>query len=335
MRVVKNTLARKAVSGTTFECIGPQLKGPLILAFSKDDPGAAARVIKAFAKDNDKLVATLVSLGGQVLPAKSLDQIASLPTREQALSMLLGVLKAPISKFVAYARRAARQAGSHRRCGEGSEGGRRGLTHFVERFGFKHSSLKDFLESTEMAANKEEILNTIANMTILEVVDLVKMMEEKFGVTAAAPMAMAAAAPAAAAAAPVEAQTEFTVVLKEYPADKKVTVIKVVREADGPGPQGSQGSRRGRAVDGQGGGSARPTPTRSRSRSRTPARRSRSSKASMRGLHTAPDAERTSGTHPAPARLECDGRASVLAGLIRFRADPISMGSATRGRLVA
>jgi large subunit ribosomal protein L7/L12 len=86
-----------------------------------------------------------------------------------------------------------------------------------------------------MAANKEEILNAIANMTILEVVDLVKMMEEKFGVTAAAPMAMAAAAPAAAAAAPAEVQTEFTVVLKEYPADKKVTVIKVVREATGLG----------------------------------------------------------------------------------------------------
>jgi len=86
-----------------------------------------------------------------------------------------------------------------------------------------------------MAANKEEILNAIANMTILEVVDLVKMMEEKFGVTAAAPMAMAAAAPAAAAAAPAEVQTEFTVVLKEYPAEKKVTVIKVVREATGLG----------------------------------------------------------------------------------------------------
>jgi len=100
IRVVKNTLARKAVSGTSFECIAPQLKGPLILAFSKEDPGAAARVVKAFAKDNDKLVATLVSLGGQLLPAKSLDQVASLPTKEQALSMLLGVMKAPISKFV-------------------------------------------------------------------------------------------------------------------------------------------------------------------------------------------------------------------------------------------
>jgi large subunit ribosomal protein L7/L12 len=86
-----------------------------------------------------------------------------------------------------------------------------------------------------MAANKEEILNAISSMTILEVVDLVKMMEEKFGVSAAAPVAMAAAAPGAAAAAPVEEQTEFTVTLKEYPPEKKVTVIKVIRELTGLG----------------------------------------------------------------------------------------------------
>jgi large subunit ribosomal protein L7/L12 len=85
-----------------------------------------------------------------------------------------------------------------------------------------------------MAVSKEEILDAIGSMSILEVVDLVKMMEDKFGVTAAAPVA-AAAAPAAAAAAPAEEKTEFTVVLKEYPADKKVTVIKVVREATGLG----------------------------------------------------------------------------------------------------
>jgi large subunit ribosomal protein L10 len=100
MRVVKNTLARKALAGTSFEPVGPKLKGPLILAFSKDDPGAAARVVKDFAKANDKLVATLVSLGGPVLSAKDLDAVASLPTREQALSMLLGTLKAPSQKLV-------------------------------------------------------------------------------------------------------------------------------------------------------------------------------------------------------------------------------------------
>ena len=100
MRVVKNTLARKALAGTSFESVGPKLKGPLVLAFSKDDPGAAARVVKDFAKGNDKLIATLVSLGGQVLPGGELEKVASLPTREQALSMLLGVLKAPIQKLV-------------------------------------------------------------------------------------------------------------------------------------------------------------------------------------------------------------------------------------------
>ena len=100
MRVVKNTLARKALAGTSFESVGPKLKGPLVLAFSKDDPGAAARVVKDFAKAHEKLVATLVSLGGQVMPGGEIEKVASLPTREQALSMLLGVLKAPISKLV-------------------------------------------------------------------------------------------------------------------------------------------------------------------------------------------------------------------------------------------
>ena len=87
-----------------------------------------------------------------------------------------------------------------------------------------------------MAASKEDILNAISSMTIMEIVDLVKMMEEKFGVSAAAPVAVAAAAaPGAAAAAPAEEKTEFTVTLKEYPADKKVTVIKVIREVTGLG----------------------------------------------------------------------------------------------------
>ncbi len=101
MRVVKNTLARKALAGTSFECLGPVLKGPLVLAFSKDDPGAAARVVKAFAKDNDKLVTTAVSLGGQVFAPSALEKVASLPTREQALAQLMGVMKAPIQKLAA------------------------------------------------------------------------------------------------------------------------------------------------------------------------------------------------------------------------------------------
>ena len=85
-----------------------------------------------------------------------------------------------------------------------------------------------------MAASKEQILESIANMTIMEVVDLVKMMEEKFGVTAAAPVAVAAAGGGAAAPA-AEERTEFTVTMKAYPAEKKVTVIKVIREITGLG----------------------------------------------------------------------------------------------------
>jgi large subunit ribosomal protein L10 len=100
MRIVKNTLARKALAGTTFESVGPQLKGPLVLAFSKDDPGAAARVVKDFAKTNEKLVPTLVSIGGQVLSAKDIERVASLPTREQALAQLMGLMRAPIEKLV-------------------------------------------------------------------------------------------------------------------------------------------------------------------------------------------------------------------------------------------
>ena len=85
-----------------------------------------------------------------------------------------------------------------------------------------------------MAVSKDEILDAISKMSLMEVVELISDMEKKFGVTAAAPVA-AAAGPAAAAAAPVEEKTEFTVTLKEYPADKKVTVIKVIREITGLG----------------------------------------------------------------------------------------------------
>ena len=87
-----------------------------------------------------------------------------------------------------------------------------------------------------MAVSKDEVLDAIAKISVIEVVELIADMEKKFGVTAAAPVALAAG-PAAggAAAAPVEEQTEFTVTLKEYPADKKVTVIKVIREITGLG----------------------------------------------------------------------------------------------------
>ncbi|MGI9235466.1 MAG: 50S ribosomal protein L10 [Woeseiaceae bacterium] len=100
MRVVKNTLARRAVKGTEFECMQESLKGPLLLAFAKDDPGAAARVIKDFAKEHDALQAVSLSAGGQLLPASDLKKLAELPTLDQARAMLLGTFVAPMSTLV-------------------------------------------------------------------------------------------------------------------------------------------------------------------------------------------------------------------------------------------
>jgi large subunit ribosomal protein L10 len=100
MRVVKNTLARRAIEGTDFECMKDTLKGPILLAFAKDDPGAAARVIKDFAKGHDALQAVSLSAGGQLLPASDLARLAELPTLDQARGILLGVMMAPMTKLV-------------------------------------------------------------------------------------------------------------------------------------------------------------------------------------------------------------------------------------------
>jgi len=100
IRVAKNTLVSRAVEGTDFECMKEQLIGPLLYAFSLEDPGAAGRVIKDFSKTNDKLKTKLVAIGGRVYPATELDRLASLPTKNQAISILMGLMKAPIEKFV-------------------------------------------------------------------------------------------------------------------------------------------------------------------------------------------------------------------------------------------
>ena len=100
LRVVKNSLARRALEGTDFECLKDGLIGPLILAFSQEDPGAAARLVKDFAKDHEALVPRLVAIGGELLDAGDIGRLASLPTYDQAVGILMGVMKAPIEKFV-------------------------------------------------------------------------------------------------------------------------------------------------------------------------------------------------------------------------------------------
>jgi large subunit ribosomal protein L10 len=100
VRVVKNTLARKAIEGTSFECMKGSLRGPLVLAFSREDPGAAARVFKGFAKEHDKLVTVSLSVGGEVYPATDLDRLASLPTLDEARASLLRVMNGPLTRLV-------------------------------------------------------------------------------------------------------------------------------------------------------------------------------------------------------------------------------------------
>ena len=99
LRVVKNSLARRAVEDTDFACMQEGFTGPLILAFSQEDPGAAARVIKDFSKENDKLVVKLVSIGGKLLDPSEIGTLAKMPTYDQAISMLMAVMKAPVEKL--------------------------------------------------------------------------------------------------------------------------------------------------------------------------------------------------------------------------------------------
>lgn len=99
LRVVRNTLLKRAVADTEFECIQEVLVGPTILAFSQEDPGAAARVLKDFAKENDDFEIKALSVGGQLMDASQIDVLAKLPTMDQARSMLMSVMLAPVTKL--------------------------------------------------------------------------------------------------------------------------------------------------------------------------------------------------------------------------------------------
>ncbi len=99
LRVVRNTLAKRAFEGTDYECVNDTLAGPSLFGFSLEDPGAAARLFKDFAKDNAKFEVKALSISGTLMGADQLDVLAKLPTRDQALSMLMSVMKAPVTKL--------------------------------------------------------------------------------------------------------------------------------------------------------------------------------------------------------------------------------------------
>ncbi len=99
LRVIRNTLARRAMAGTDFECLTEAFTGPSLLALSVEDPGAAARLMKDFAKSHDKLQVRALAIGGELLDPSRLEAVASLPTREEALAMLMGTMLAPVTKL--------------------------------------------------------------------------------------------------------------------------------------------------------------------------------------------------------------------------------------------
>ena len=99
VRVVKNSLARLATKGTEFECMNDRLSGPLMLAFSTEDPGSAARLFRDFAKTNDALRITLGAVGGDTIEGSDIGKLANLPTRDEAIAQLMSLMQAPVTKL--------------------------------------------------------------------------------------------------------------------------------------------------------------------------------------------------------------------------------------------
>ena len=99
LRVVRNTLAKRAVEGTDYACLDDSFVGPTLVAFSQEDPGSAARLLKDFAKDHDALEVRALSIGGEVLSADQIDRVAKLPTLDEARAMLMSVMQAPVVKL--------------------------------------------------------------------------------------------------------------------------------------------------------------------------------------------------------------------------------------------
>ncbi len=100
VRVVKNSLAKRAIAGTEFECLSDSLTGPLLLVFSADDPGAGARIVREFTKTNDRLVPTAIAFAGEVRPPEDLKLLADMPTLDEARGQFLGLLQAPATQLV-------------------------------------------------------------------------------------------------------------------------------------------------------------------------------------------------------------------------------------------
>ena len=216
-KVIKNTLAARAVDGTSLIEVKPHFKGPLAVLIGYDDPVLPTKILQDFIKGEkrDEKVRIMAGvLEGKLLKPAQLAAVASLPTKPVLLSMLLSTMQGPARGLVYVLSGLIRE-----------------LVGVVAAIQDKRKGETD-MPATEGKLSQEEFIKAIESMTVLELSELVKGLETRFGVTAAAPVAVAAAPGAAGggAAAAAEEKTSFDVILASAAADKKIQVIKVVRE---------------------------------------------------------------------------------------------------------
>jgi len=211
-RVVKNTLARRAADGTELSGLKNFFQGQTGLALGYDDPLVSAKVIKEFADKQSKFKVKAGVMDGQVFDLAGLKRLANLPGRDTLRAQLLGTVGGPLYGLVGV------------------------VNGVLGQFVLVLSAYSEVKEKTpekgEAMATKisqDELIGALEGLTVLELADLNKKLQEKWGVSAAAPVAAAAAPAAGGSAVAVEEQTAFDVVLT-VAGEKKIQVIKVVRE---------------------------------------------------------------------------------------------------------
>jgi large subunit ribosomal protein L7/L12 len=218
-KVVKNTLAARAVDGTELVPAKPHFKGPMALLIGYDDPVVPTKVLRDFIKlekRDEKMRIMAAVLEGKLLQPAQLLAVASLPSKPVLLSMFLSTLQGPVRGLVFVLSGLLRE-----------------LVGVISAIQDKKKGEGETMPTAEGKLSQDEFIKAIESMSVLELSELVKGLETRFGVTAAAPVAVAAmpgAAGAGAAAAPAEEKTSFDVILASAAADKKIQVIKVVRE---------------------------------------------------------------------------------------------------------
>lgn len=209
-KVIKNTLATLAAKDLPLNILEKYFEGPTGIAFTDQDASALAKVLNTISKENPNLVIKAGYLEGTLIEGKRIGEIANMPSRAQLQAQFVGLVASPLRRLLWV------------------------LNGNLQKFLVVLSEIqKTRPESSGGEMNTEEIIKSIEDMSVLQLSQLIKQLEEKFGVSAAmaAPVAAAGAAGAGAAEAEkAEEKTQFDVVLKAFPADKKINIIKVVRE---------------------------------------------------------------------------------------------------------